>query len=141
MRIAAQYCDIVSINRYANSVADLRLPAGLDRPILIGEFHFTAMDAPFQPSGLVLVADHHDRARAYVTYVKSALQNPAVIGTHWFQYYDQPATGRFDGENYQTGLLDICDTPYSETVAACRQMGNHIYEIRSHAFAPGGNSK
>jgi len=140
MRVAARYCDIVSINRYANSVADLRLPDGLDRPILIGEFHFTAMDAPMQPSGLVLTANHRDRARAYITYVKSALRNPAVIGTHWFQFYDQPATGRFDGENYQTGLLDICDTPYSETVAACRQMGNRLYQIRSQAFVPAGTS-
>ena len=134
MRTAAQYCDIVSINRYAPGVADLRLPAGLDRPILIGEFHFAALDSPLQPAGLVLVANHRDRGRAYATYVTSALQNPAVIGTHWFQYYDQPTTGRFDGENYQTGLLDICDTPYAETIAACRQMGNTLYRVRARAF-------
>ncbi len=134
MRIAAQYCDIVSINRYAPEVSDLRLPEGLDRPILIGEFHFAPVDAPMQPAGLVLVANHADRGRAYVTYVKSALENPAVIGAHWFQFYDQPATGRFDGENYLTGLLDICDTPYPETVAACRQIGGILYQARARAF-------
>jgi len=134
MRVATRYCDVVSINRYADSVSDLRLPEGLDRPILIGEFHFTAMDAPMQPSGLVLVADHNERARAYVTYVGSALRNPAIVGTHWFQYYDQPTTGRFDGENYQTGLLDICDTPYAATVGACRAMGRTLYQARSRAF-------
>lgn len=134
MRIAAQHCDIVSINRYAPEVSDLRLPEGLDRPILIGEFHFAPVDAPMQPAGLVLVANNADRGRAYATYVRSALENPAVIGTHWFQYYDQPATGRFDGENYLTGLLDICDTPYAETVAACRRIGRALYEVRARAF-------
>jgi len=134
MRVAAQYCDVVSINRYAPEVSGLRLPKGLDRPILIGEFHFTPMDAPMHPSGLVLVANHADRGRAYATYVKNALENPAVIGTHWFQYYDQPPTGRFDGENYQTGLLDICDTPYPETVAACRGIGSTFYQVRARAF-------
>ncbi|MEI7729496.1 MAG: beta-galactosidase [Verrucomicrobiota bacterium] len=134
MRVAAQYCDIVSINSYSTSVTDLRLPAGLDRPILIGEFHFDAMDAPMHPAGLVLVANHTDRARAYMTYVRSALQNPAVIGTHWFQFYDQPTTGRFDGENYQTGLVDVGDTPYWETIAACREMGNRLYQTRVQKF-------
>ena len=134
MRAAARFCDVVSINRYAHSVEDLKMPTGLDRPILIGEFHFTTMDAPMQPSGLVMVANHADRARAYGTYVTSALRNPAIVGTHWFQFYDQPATGRFDGENYQTGLLDICDTPYAETIAACRSMGEQIYKIRTEAF-------
>jgi hypothetical protein len=134
MRAAAEYCDVVSINRYAQTVEDLKLPEGLDRPILIGEFHFTTMAAPMQPSGLVMVANHTDRARAYRTYVTSALRNPTIIGTHWFQYYDQPATGRFDGENYQTGLLDICDTPYEETTAACRLMGERLYEVRTKAF-------
>ena len=82
------------------------------------------------PAGLVLVANHTDRARAYRTYVESALCNPAVIGTHWFQFYDQPTTGRFDGENYQTGLLDTSDTPYSETINACRQMAAVLYPLR-----------
>ena len=88
------------------------------------------------PAGLVLVANHADRGRAYATYLKSALENPAVIGAHWFQFYDQPATGRFDGENYQTGLLDICDTPYPETIAACRQIGSILYQVRARAFPP-----
>jgi hypothetical protein len=131
LRIAAKYCDVVSINRYSRDVQELALPEGLDRPILIGEFHFGAMDSPFHPAGLVLVANHTDRARAYRTYVQSALRNPAIVGTHWFQFYDQPPSGRFDGENYQTGLLDIADTPYLETITACRQIGNTMYQVRA----------
>lgn len=130
MGAAARYCDIVSINRYSRTVHDLALPAGLDRPILIGEYHFGALDsAPFGVA-LVLTANQADRARAYCTYVESALRNPAVVGAHWFQFYDQPTSGRFDGENYNAGLLDICDTPYPEMVNATRKMGASLYALR-----------
>lgn len=54
-----------------------------------------------------------------------------MVGTHWFQFYDQPTTGRFDGENMQHGLIDLCDTPYAETIAAIREMGARLYQIRS----------
>jgi hypothetical protein len=143
IRAAARYCDIVSINSYTRTVADLALPKGADRPILIGEFHFDAMHAPMQPAGLVLVADQAGRGQAYRAYVRSALENPAIIGTHWFQFYDQPTSGRFDGENYQTGLLDTADTPYPQVIAACRDMGRDLYQIRLRAApttAPTGDN-
>ena len=43
---------------------------------------------------------------AYGHYVSEALEHPAVVGTHWFQYRDQMVTGRGDGENYQIGFVD-----------------------------------
>ncbi|MBQ8363178.1 MAG: hypothetical protein IJX36_04530, partial [Thermoguttaceae bacterium] len=42
-------------------------------------------------------------------------------------------TGRFDGENYQIGLVDICDVPYAETIEAVRRVGYAMYDIRSEA--------
>ena len=131
LRQAAKYCDVISINSYKPTVSGLRLPAGLDRPIVIGEFHFGALDRGLLHPGLVPVKNQVERAQAYKKYVHSALKNPAVVGTHWFQFYDQPTTGRFDGENFQIGLLDICDTPYRETTAAVREIGATMYAIRS----------
>jgi hypothetical protein len=89
------------------------------------------------PFGVALLhtANQADRARAYCTYVESALRNPAVVGTHWFQFYDQPTSGRFDGENFNAGLVNICDTPYPEMVAACRKMGSRMYEMRARESA------
>jgi hypothetical protein len=53
------------------------------------------------------------------------------VGCHWFQYQDEPTTGRvLDEENYQIGFIDICDTPYRETVAAARELGDELYEYR-----------
>jgi len=81
-------------------------------------------------TGLVPTANQAERAASYANYVKSALANPLVIGTHWFQYGDQATTGRPDGENYQIGFVDICDTPYAETVAASREVGYPMYRQR-----------
>ena len=57
-----------------------------------------------------------------------SVENPAIVGTHWFQYGDQAVTGRGDGENYQIGFVDICDTPYAETIDATRAIGERLYE-------------
>ena len=64
-------------------------------------------------------------------HILQELKHPNIVGTHWFQFYDQPSGGRFDGENYQTGLLDIADTPYEEIISACRHIGKSMYQLRA----------
>jgi hypothetical protein len=133
---AAKYCDVISFNRYRDSVADFTLPEGVDKPAIIGEFHFGALDRGMFHTGLRPVASQEDRANAYRSYVEGALGNRYLVGTHWFQFGDQATTGRGDGENYQIGFLDICDTPYPETVSASRRVGSAMYRIRLEAAAP-----
>ena len=127
---AAKYCDVVSYNRYTYSVADHRLPDNIDMPIIIGEFHFGALDRGMFHTGLKVTGDQNDRAEKYKSYVQGALRNPCIVGTHWFQYKDQATTGRGDGENYQIGFIDVCDTPYPEIVRASRDVGYKMYEYR-----------
>jgi hypothetical protein len=127
---AARLCDVITYNRYEDSVARFAMPRGLDRPILIGEFHFGALDRGLFHTGLVATKNQSDRAAHYMAYVQGALQNPAIVGTHWFQYRDQATTGRGDGENYQIGFVDICDSPYPELRQACREVGYSLYEYR-----------
>lgn len=126
---AAKYCDVVSYNLYRRSVADFRFNGQADVPLIIGEFHFGALDRGMFHTGLVPVPDQAARAAAYRDYVRGALAHPQFVGCHWFQYHDQPTTGRvYDEENYQIGFVDIADTPYTETIAACREVGYHLYE-------------
>ena len=130
MYIGAKYCDVISFNVYRDTIEKLDLPAGIDKPIMIGEFHFGALDrGKFHP-GLVWKKDQNERAQAYYDYVESALKNPKVIGTHWHQFSDQATTGRFDGENFQVGFTDVCDTPYWETIAKIREIGSKMYGTR-----------
>jgi hypothetical protein len=126
---AARYCDIVSINHYARDAATLSLD-GIDAPIIIGEFHFGALDrGNFHATGLP-TSSQAERAASFAAYVTTALKNRQVVGCHWFQYRDQPAAGRFDGENANIGFIDICDTPYPEMVGAARAVSERMYTTR-----------
>lgn len=130
-RIAAEYVDVMSFNYYDRNITGfLPLPAGVDKPIIIGEFHFGALDrGPIRP-GIVWLADQKERAATYRRYLESALKDPRFVGAHWHQYADDAPTGRFDGENFQIGWVDVCDTPYPETVEAVRWVGENMYRIR-----------
>ncbi len=132
-RAATKFCDVVGYNRYSYSVEDHRLPDNIDKPTIIGEFHFGALDRGMFHTGLKKTANQQDRADKYKSYVQGALRNPYIVGTHWFQYKDQATTGRGDGENYQIGFVDVCDTPYPEIVAASREVGYGLYQYRLEA--------
>jgi hypothetical protein len=126
---AAKYCDVVSYNIYHRDVANFKFNGGADVPLLVGEFHFGALDRGMFHPGLVELPDQAARARAYRDYVQSALHHPQFVGCHWFQYRDEPVTGRvWDEENYQIGFVDVADTPYAETIAAARAVGYHLYK-------------
>ena len=138
---AAKHCDVLSFNRYEYSVADFRLPDGVDKPAIIGEFHFGALDRGMFRTGLRATPDQAARAEAYSSYVQGALENPWFVGTHWFQYGDQATTVRGDGENYQIGFLDICDNPYPEITAASRTVGAKMYQLRLDTGPSGDTAK
>ncbi|MHC5036224.1 MAG: beta-agarase [Planctomycetota bacterium] len=131
IRAAAKYCDVLSFNLYRYSIADFRLPEGVDKPVIVGEFHFGALDRGMFHTGLKAAKDQDDRAAKYKAYVQGALHHPLFVGTHWFQYGDQATTGRGDGENYQIGFVDVCDTPYPETIRAAREVGYGLYAFRT----------
>jgi hypothetical protein len=114
--------DVFSINiyRYAPPRATLdRVYELTKRPMLIGEFHIGVPERGLAP-GLVQAASQEERGVAYRYYVEQAMAHPAMIGAHWFQWLDQPSTGRNDGENYNIGFVDVADRPYAELVAAAK---------------------
>jgi len=130
VRAAAKFCDVLSFNRYTYSVEKDRLPKGVDMPMVIGEFHFGALDRGMFHTGLRKARDQEHRAELYAAYVRGALRNPHYVGAHWFIYKDQATTGRGDGENYQIGFVDNCDTPYPEIIAKSREVAAEMYTLR-----------
>jgi hypothetical protein len=131
IKIASQYCDVVSFNRYRYTCSELVPPDGGDYPLIIGEFHFGSLETGLLQPGLRYAADPEERASFYEYYVKSALRNPYLVGTHWFQLADQAVTGRGDGENYQAGFLTVGDRPQKEIIEKSRKIGKEMYIIRS----------
>ena len=50
------------------------------------------------------------------------MAEPSIVGVHWFQYLDQPVTGRLlDGENGHLGLIGITDVPFRGFVETVRK--------------------
>ena len=132
---SARYCDIVSVNIYARQPAR-DLPKGADdKPMIIGEFHFGALDRGLFHTGLVATRDQAERAECYRAYVGACLDHPRYVGTHWFQWMDQPLTGRGDSENYQIGFVTVTDTPHPELVQAARDVAATMYQRRYAAGA------
>lgn len=121
----AQYCDVLSFNLYTlkpQDGYDFAALRALDKPVLITEFNFGSSDrGPFW-GGVTQLAKEEDRGPAYANFLKQALSEPSIVGVHWFQYLDQPVTGRLlDGENGHFGLVGITDLPYQGFVEAVRK--------------------
>ena len=126
-RAAARHCDVVSVNIYERTPARDLPPDAEDKPMLVGEFHFGAFDAGMFAPGLAPALDQKERGECYRAFVRDCLDGPRWVGAHWFQYQDQALTGRPDGENYQCGLVTVCDVPYPEMVRAARDIAGEMY--------------
>ncbi len=134
VRSAARYCDVIGFDLYEDPgyIAAFRLPDGcVDRPACICEWHVGACDRGMFHASLMGRASQEDRARAYKRYVRNAMGHSHFVGAHWFTIDSQEITGRWDGENYNNGFTDVCDTPYTELVDACREVGTGMYAYRA----------
>jgi hypothetical protein len=69
-------------------------------------------------------------------YVENAAVLPWCVGVHYFTLYDQSALGRFDGENYNIGFLDVCHQPYEPLVNAARQTHARLYPLAAGRLSP-----
>ena len=135
-RSAARYCDVVSYNFYERLPYPHHLPPdAADKPLIVGEFHFGALDRGTLGTGCAVTFNQDERAKCFREYVAACLDDPRYVGCHWFQYQDQALTGRFDGENLQCGFTSVCDVPYSELVEACRATAHEMYARRLAADA------
>jgi hypothetical protein len=84
----------------------------------------------------VLAKNQEERGVAYRYYVEQCAAHPDVVGAHWFEWVDEPASGRFDGENYNIGIIDVTDQPYRELVAAAKLTHSRILEIHEGKIPP-----
>lgn len=103
------------------------------RPVLITEY-FYRLRRPgvlTLPPGLPEVADEDERVAAYTRYQDEMLSRPFVVGTHWFQYQDQPVEGRFDGENQIIGLVTVDDEPHEPLVERMTAVNGATYPRRA----------
>ena len=111
-----EYFDIFSINSY-DDYCEKPVRRVFDKtkmPVMIGEFHFGALDAGLPATGIRAVTNQKERGKAINAYIENAKTLGCCVGAHYFQLNDQPYLGRYDGENYNIGLVDICCREYDD---------------------------
>ncbi|MBI1896468.1 MAG: hypothetical protein HYZ57_21120 [Acidobacteria bacterium] len=135
---ASKAFDVYSMNVYSTAVSPKvmqEIYGVTGRPILVGEFHF-GVPGRGLAAGLVQVRDQAERGVAYRYYVEQAAAFPAFIGSSWFQWVDQPSTGRMDGENYNIGLVDVTGRPYRELIEAMKTTHRRLQAVHAGKTAP-----
>jgi hypothetical protein len=134
--------DVFSMNCYRDRVpseVNAEIARLLGMPVMIGEWHFGALDAGLPASGIGHVRSQTDRGKAYRYYLETAAADPNCVGVHYFTLYDQSAIGRFDGEAYQIGFIDGCHRRYPEMCGAARATHEAMYEVADGSRPPFGD--
>ena len=136
---AGHHLDVVSFNCCgpdANGAIDAYAVTG--KPCLIGEFSFRGADSglPNSNGAGPQVATQTERAACFRRYVTAALQKRNLVGYHWFEHADQPAEGRFDGENSNYGTVTIDDRVYEELTRTMAAVNAEAEELHCAAGVP-----
>jgi hypothetical protein len=134
----ARHSEVVSFNHY-----DLEAWRGeFDRyfalakkPFFIGEYGHNSLDRGLLTAA-VPVADQRARAVGYRYYTEQLASIPYFVGGHFFQYLDEPVTGRFDRETAFNGFVDVADLPYPRMVAAARAAHARVYDLHAGRALP-----
>ncbi|MDR0542234.1 MAG: hypothetical protein LBH19_08460 [Dysgonamonadaceae bacterium] len=138
MQICHNAFDILSFNCYSlkpdRDMMDRALRL-VDMPMIIGEYHFGTVDRGMAQS-LWQVNSQEERGVAYRYYTEQAYAHPGMIGTAYFQWCDQDLIGRFDGENYNCGLIDVTDRPYKYQVEAMMETAKRLFAVHSGETSP-----
>ena len=113
------------------SVKDFHLDIEVDKPVVIGEFHFGTASHGVWAAGLKPAYSVQNAANCYEQYIKEAAQHPNFIGAHWFQWGDQMPTGRKDGENHRIGLVNVTDQMYQPMADAIKRSSDNLYMWRT----------
>ncbi|MBQ8187594.1 MAG: beta-galactosidase, partial [Clostridia bacterium] len=134
----SEYTDVFSFNCYSMDPTDAieNFSSLVGKPVMIGEFHFGALDRGMDATGIRGVTTQAERGAAYRYYMHKAASHPMCLGAHYFTLNDQAYLGRFDGENYQIGIIDTTQRPYEDFEAGIMQTHDEIYDVMSGRTEP-----
>ena len=132
--VEAANCDVIGYDRYAFELLEPDLTpllARQDKPTLIGEFSFPPTYSLVRGYAVYASANARDDAgagNAYARWLDAASNEPTTVGVMWFQYRDEPLSGRGPGqgvepvygEHYAFGTTDDTDRPKYDLVSRMR---------------------
>lgn len=139
------FTDAQSVNYYvADATLDRKMFDGAyeasGQPIIITEYSFHSLDGRSGNRNMVgfpsQVLDQQARAEAYKLFTTRLSRVPYIVGADWFQWMDEPPSGRLsDGEDANFGIVDVDDRVYetlADAVKATTPMLNALHQ-GSHA--------
>src|SRR5205085_2796218 len=92
------------------------------KPLMVTEYYFSAMENSTGNKNdhgpYILVQTQAERAAGAGAMTRNLARLPYLVGTHWFQFADEPPKGRDDGEDFNFGLVDVWNKPYEGLVKA-----------------------
>jgi hypothetical protein len=136
---AARHVDVIGFNCYDyDPTPTIAAYAQSGRPCLIGEFSFRGDDSglPNTIGAGPRVESQSQRAQCFRRYVTVGLKHPALVGYHWFLHADQPAEGRFDGENSNYGVVSIDDVVYDELTREMAAVNDEAEALHAKSAQP-----
>ncbi|MGA2576197.1 MAG: glycosyl hydrolase [Bryobacteraceae bacterium] len=135
-QLMAAHVDVMGYDRYSPVFEDrlLReLVKSTSKPIFLGEFSFPPSYNLLRGYGVypdASASDDADAGAQYRTLLEAAARNPWCVGVAWFEYRDEPVSGRgfagetdrnlVEGEDYAFGLVDVADRPKYDLVEQVR---------------------
>jgi hypothetical protein len=119
----APHCDVIGYDYYSTKFEGdptAGLIAANDKPVLCGEFSFPPHYGGTRGFGRYPVStpDEKTAGQLYTQWMRDAAKNDRCVGVCYFQYRDQPLTGRgpangsdalVQGEHFAFGLVDVTD--------------------------------
>lgn len=150
VRASRDYTDAQSINYYvSDGLLDPDMFAMMyqesGQPVLITEYSFHALDGRSGNRNTVgfaaQVLDQQARADGYRLYTTRMARVPYVIGCDWFQWSDEPPSGRSnDGEDVNFGIVDVDDHAYDDLAQAVRETTGKLNDLHAQSSSLAGGT-
>jgi uncharacterized protein (TIGR03437 family) len=150
-QLQAAHVDVIGYDRYSPVFEDSLLQSlavSTAKPIFLGEFSFPptySLLRGYEAYPAASASDDADAGAQYATNLAAAARNPWCVGVAWFEYRDEPVSGRgflgetdlglVEGEDYAFGMVDVSDSPKYDLVNQVRTT-NLAMGQRRLAFAP-----
>jgi hypothetical protein len=130
MEMAAKHVDVIGYNIYDMPTPRLRNYEGIDKPFIVGEFGATSALGQTPWRGAIYSQEEGERLKVIEDYLMDAYTHPKLVGAHFFQFRDQPLSGRPDGEATLRGFVNGADTPHFDLVQMNRRLAYDLYKTR-----------
>ena len=143
--IIGAHCDLIGYDHYSFQFTDTKLAAQMrqtNKPVFCGEFSFPPTyngARGFGVYGQAYSINDADAGHWYAKTIEAAAANSYCVGVGWFQYRDEPQSGRgpghgpdlIYGEHYAFGVVTIADQPKWDLITAMRDANGAADKLRS----------